>query len=861
MSLRSYQLDGVELTLSALNDSTRPPARLLLDQQGTGKTVQFAAAAGLRPHRPAIVTCPAGLRRHWRRDLLRFGNRRAVVVESAAGAEIAAARLMAGPAEDRTLVLSHDNLVDALRSPRGAPWLRLLLADGAMIDLDEAHRFKSATSQRGRASKQIRELVHKGGGMTLWSTATPMPQSPIDLWVLLSWAGLNKVTFGDVFKFGKHFGGWSGDGGRTWFWPAHVPGGAVSQLAGFALRRLRSEVLPDMPPKRYKVLRVEAEGAARRVLDGVARAAAAAFGRSVDDVDPETEPQVAAGLAQEIGRRLDEISGARVEIAKAKIPALLRRLDELEEQGELVAVYSDHLAPIEALRGDPDADPPVPGRPGWVFIVGDESDAARTRAAQAFADGDAQGIAFTAAGREGFDLRRATRLIIVSSPWNHDDQEQAEDRPARFGRVDDLVIETIVISHPVELLVQRGLARKRQRRVEALDAGAVDGGFFTVLPASSVLPYMSWTRLSYERDCGFAGFCRYDLGVRPAAHPEERRMGVLFDEAISARLPFWADDPAGQTCLGPEADAAAKAAIREAAKRHAWPQNKGDTESAGEVALELSRRALVQFGFTSGRFVPYRHHGVAAVQLELRVPLPPPLDQGWAGWYQKTDLLVYDTQHRGGTGHARLTVADFKCRTFALGRSLADGQDDAQLMLYTAGARKAGIPVECALRLEVRGKLPQEPELLQSKKGLSKNKALFTTPELYRAAIARHGFSENDYLEHLEYLEREAPRATNVVQCGRSDHALETVWGDMCFDAYRLMQQRRPVRNLRARASSPCHSQAWPCEYKEICTGTLSGHMTPESYVDDLVRIGRLRRTTPHDRRTEDEDLEQEEMG
>lgn len=859
--LAPFQQVGASFLLGATVPGA-VPARMLCDQPGTGKTVQAAAASGVRPWLPHVVQCPAGLRRHWRAELAAHAGRESVVADSADEAEAGAARVLASRCDPRpALVLSHDNLADAFA--RGAPALRRLLASGVVYNPDEAHRLKGRDSKRGQAARDAARLVHRGGGCSWWLTGTPMPRDPLDLWVLLKWAELDVATFGDVFAFARHFGGGTPDNGLTWYWPKVPPGGVARQLAGYVLRRLRRDVLPELPPQRVEVRLVEAEGAARRLLDQVAAAACASLGVRLDDVDHARDPVVAEGLAAEAARRMGEIAEARLEIAGAKVPAMLRRVEELEAEGRPFAVYSEHRAPVDALRG----------RPGWVVVTGDETDRQRKLAVDSFDAGEAlrglkqwpegapvSQIAYTGAGREGYSMARAARLVIVSSPWNADDEAQGIDRLNRFGRVDAPVVEKLVIAHPLELVAQKVLAAKRTRNAEALDAGAGEDGPLSV-PSTEALPWASYTRRSLWQDCRFAHHVRYKIGARPAEHPDYRRLGVLFDVAVSARLVLWAERFAadrGASGVGPEADEAAAAAVREAAASHRWPQRDGSTEEDGRAALALSTRALHVFGFLSGRWEPYLVDGRPAVQLEVRVPLTPH-HTGWAGWLQKVDLVAYD--RATPDGKPRLAVVDFKCRTRQLAKSLADGQDDPQLMLYLRCCRAAGIPVELATRLEVKGKVPVEPRRLQSGK-LSQDKSQPTTPELYRQAIARHGFSEADYAEHLEWLEREGPRMHSVVQCGRVDGALDAVWTDVLYDLFEMQRpDARPVRNLRPRPSSPCQSEAYRCEYKEVCTATLSGFSGPEQYVETLVKIGKLRRTGAHVDHADEQELEQEEIG
>ena len=884
MQAKPYQIEGADFLLSAVTEvgpDAPPRSRLLLSHPGLGKTVQGALALAGCGDRIAVVVCPAGMRRGWVRHLSEWCPRRGVrVAETEAQARQIAERLYAEHrvcGDEPVLVLSHDNLA-AATAGRDSPVLRLL-ACRAVLLIDEVHFAKSATSRRGRAVQKAVYAVHDGGGAVMALSATPMPRDPIDLWVVLTWIGLAEWCFprpdggADLHAFAVgHFGGTVVMG--RWRFPPTPPGGPLTgRFARVALRHLRDDALPELPEKAHEVRTVPVEGAAASMLDRVARAAASAAGVDLGDLGRDDLPGQAR-VALEIGRRLEDLTELRVEMARAKIPAMLAWVDELERAGTPCAVYSDHLAPIEALGhvtpGPPLGDGHWHPREGWVVIRGETSERPRDTAVQAFESGEDTdgcpiwGIAFTGAGRVGISLNRAEVLIVVSRSWAHASEEQAEDRVLRFGKLTAPTIGYLLLGHPLELFLHKVLAAKRTRSEIAL-SGCVRPASAVSLPSVIVdvspaeaprdrRPWMSHKRLTTWRDCGFSYDARYRLRVGPPQPPESRRLGILFAGAIAGRLVVWARDPVA--AAGPEGDAAAAAEVKREAQQNEWAQKQGRTEEDGRTAIELSRRTMERFGFFSGRWTSYMLDGRPAVEIELRAPMVPahlPFADpetrrraeesvsGWAGFYGRCDLIAYDKQHRGGTGQPRLCVVDFKCKE-RMSEGLSDGADDLQLMLYLNAARALGIPAELATRIEVRNKLPEEPKIVRGNK-LSTAQANITDVVLFEQAIKRHGFKREDYAEHLDWLAREGPRCYQPVDCGRVQSALDQVWREMCIDAM-LMLTPRPVRNLRNFLSSPCHSQLYGCEHKELCTATMTGSPTPDGYARDLVQLGRLKPTT-----------------
>lgn len=819
MNLLPHQIEGVELLLSCRlrrYNNALDITRLVFDDPGLGKTLTATTALSLEPDRPVLVVCPAGLALMWRRELARRTKLR-VRVLGQWDDRPARGDLSPGPGE--ALIVSYDRLTK----------LRLSLQRGTIAIYDEAHLAKSGTSHRGRAVGLCAAQVYAVGGWNWALTGTPMQNNPLDLWVLLKWMLVADLLFSPgaprrgLIRFINHFGGTEDAFGRM-FWPRRPPGGSLAgYLSGIALRRLRRDVLLEVPPKKYELTVVPVAGQAKSVLDRVLKRAADAVG--VDAQATRTVGQITATTITSTA--LPDVAAGREQLAALKVPAMLERIEAHEEDGRLVAVYSCHRAPIDALAR----------RKGWRVITGDEPEAARDEAVRLFQAGELRGIGYTGAGSLGHTLTAADVVLVVSPPWTDAEMQQAEDRAVRIGTLKQVVIEHLIAQHPFDTWVYDVLGVKRERSGASVDepCGPEEDPISLSTMVVRPLSWLSHSRDEMFRDCHFKYSAKYDLGVEPVESMAERRIGALFAACMQGRLEVWS---AGGGTLSKEADDAAAKYLRKLCARETWPEKFQSTEEAARVAWQLAQRCCWRAGFDSGRWRPYvLPNGKPAVEPRLEIPVPEWLRDRYAGLVCKPDLIAHDMSSDG-----RLTVVDFKVRGKKMAESIRDGNDDPQLMLYMYACRQLGINVELALRLEVLGKLPDPPQFISKGKALSTAKANIVDVDEYVKAIEEHGFDLEDYADYIHYLRTEGPKIYQWVQCGRVQSALDRIFREVCVRAhYASIMAGEPLRNLRNFPGSPCQ-RIGGCEYKELCTATLPAAMDPRSYADTLVALGKLKR-------------------
>jgi len=423
--LYPFQVKGVDFL-------SRRKNALLADQMGLGKTVQALCALGEGWR--VLVICPASLKFNWRNEARKWAKHyRVTILEGRSNwkwpeqGEIVISNYSILPS-----YLKHD-----LRKVKQDPKKQveamaieaalLEIPNGISLIVDEAHNVKSNKAERSRATRQLAIRADR-----VWAlTGTPLLTRAMDLWGILNNLNLAKEVFSWPI-FTKLFNGrknrWGG-------WEFSLPGPEVAErLRRVMLRRLRDEVLPDLPDKLIKTVEV----------DGIGKG----LERELDELWGEFQEQIEGGSLPPFER----FSEIRAKLAESRIPALEEIVEDYEEEGVPLVVFSAHRAPVDHLSL----------RDGWRTITGDTPPHQRQLTVDAFQAGSLKGVALTiAAGGVGITLTKASHEIFTDLDWTPALNQQAEDRCARIGQTAQKInITRLVSKHPLDIHVSNLIAEK-----------------------------------------------------------------------------------------------------------------------------------------------------------------------------------------------------------------------------------------------------------------------------------------------------------------------------------------------------------------------------------------------------------------
>jgi hypothetical protein len=406
----------------------------LADEQGLGKTVEALTALEADGAYPAVVVCPASMKLGWERETQRWLPHRTVTVVHGRGRVPAAAEITIVNYE---VVASHYATLTRER-PRG-------------LVIDESHYCKNPQAKRTQAVRRLAASVVPGG-LRLALSGTPVLNHAEELIAQLRIIG-RMEEFGSGASFARQFRGMVSEERLHW----HM------RRACF-VRRLKSEVLPQLPPKRQVVVPVALNNEGEYRL---AERDVIAWLRSQPLDLSELNAKIAATLR---AQRLAQLGTLQRLAARGKLAAALAWIDDFLASEEPLVVFARH---VEVQRAVLDRFPDA------LHLLGDDSLERRDAAIRAFqTPGGAGGhnliVCATRVAAQGITLTRASNVAFLELEWTPAMHDQAEDRCHRIGQRDAVTAWYLLAANTIDETMARLIQRKRATVAAVTDGRVID---------------------------------------------------------------------------------------------------------------------------------------------------------------------------------------------------------------------------------------------------------------------------------------------------------------------------------------------------------------------------------------------------
>ena len=433
--LRDYQVQGYNW-LSRLSEWGA--GACLADDMGLGKTLQALALIINRAvDGPTLVLAPTSVCANWIAEAARFSPTLNPIQFGATGPGTKSRKKTLDELKPYDLLIcSYGLLQSEAESLQNIHWHTIVA--------DEAQAFKNAATKR---SKAVMNLV---SDFKMIATGTPIENHLGELWNLFQFInpGLlgSRQTFNDKFAYAIENQQ-----------DKKAAAALKSLISPFILRRLKRDVLTELPPRTEIILRVDLSKEETALYEALRLEAV----NQLNNEDTKPNQQRIRALAS-ITRLRRAVCNPNMIMPDANLPSaklgvfddLLQELLENKHKALVFSQFVDHLSLIR-LHLDKQGI-------SYQYLDGSTPTKKRSQAINAFQAGEGELFLISLkAGGVGLNLTAADYVIHMDPWWNPAVEDQASDRAHRIGQKRPVTVYRIVANNTIEEKIVDLHAQKR----------------------------------------------------------------------------------------------------------------------------------------------------------------------------------------------------------------------------------------------------------------------------------------------------------------------------------------------------------------------------------------------------------------
>jgi SWI/SNF-related matrix-associated actin-dependent regulator 1 of chromatin subfamily A len=427
---------------------------LIADEMGLGKTIQAIGVLNLHPeYENILVICPASLKLNWQRELSKW-----LVKDYTIGV----VNRKDYP-ENTSIVIINYDVVEKHRE-------KLNEKEWDLIIIDESHYLKNPKAAR---TKAVLGSGKRNPGIPskhkIFLTGTPILNRPVELFPIIN--ALDPERWSSFFSYARRYCGAVANG---WGWDFSGASN-LEELqdrlrSTIMIRRLKMDVLTELPSKRRQVIELPATKEIRDLVNKESKAwdekdevvenlrISLALAKVSDNVE---EYRMAMRSLQEgMSAKFTEMAKIRQQIALLKVPYIV---EHVKNASDKVVIFAHHKAVISALKKELGDEA--------VVLVGDTKMEDRQAAVDAFQN-DPSILYFLGsiqAAGVGITLTSASHVVFAELDWVPGNMSQAEDRCHRIGQKESVLVQHLVMEGSLDATMAQSLIDKQEIIDRALD--------------------------------------------------------------------------------------------------------------------------------------------------------------------------------------------------------------------------------------------------------------------------------------------------------------------------------------------------------------------------------------------------------
>jgi SWI/SNF-related matrix-associated actin-dependent regulator 1 of chromatin subfamily A len=405
---------------------------LIADEQGLGKTIETIAWLQLHPEiQSTLIVVPASVKINWQREIVSWMN------------PVPNVQILSGQKPYKIIgdiiIINYDIVTY---------WTKQLLKkEFEVIILDEAHFVKNSSTKRSKAIKILKKsITHR-----IALTGTPIENSPYEIFNAINF--VDPTIFPDKWAFIWEFCS-PVNNGFGWDFSGHANTAKLHQklITTIMLRRLKKDVLPELPAKIRTIVPIELDN---KQIYQKAENSYKAFVK---------ENEANGTLTKSFLNAKARTEGLKQIAVQGKLNGVIEWIkDYLETEKKLVIVTTHTFVIEELLKAFPKIS---------VRLDGSTTGNARQEAIDSFQN-DLHINLFIVnlkAGGIVITLTAASNMLIVELGWNPKQMDQVEDRIHRIGQTRGVNIYYAIAQNTIEEKIAMLLDKKR-KVVDAITDG------------------------------------------------------------------------------------------------------------------------------------------------------------------------------------------------------------------------------------------------------------------------------------------------------------------------------------------------------------------------------------------------------
>ena len=400
-----------------------------------------------------LIIAPASLVYNWSSEIQRFAPE--LTAKMVTGTVAERRQILAEADSEDILLTSYDLLKRDISEYEGYKFRCEII--------DEAQYIKNANTQAAKAVKEVQ------ADFRLALTGTPVENRLSELWSIFDY-----LMPGFLYSYKKF---------RE---EVEIPAVQNSDedamkrlqkmIRPFVLRRLKKEVLTDLPDKLEENMFVQLTGEQQKLYDAHVKRMMLMLDKQSEEEFKTSKITILAELTKLRQICCDpSLIFADYKADSAKVDMCLNMISNAVESGHKILLFSQFTTMLDHLAKRLEEE-----KISYYMLTGSTSKEKRAQMVENFNTDDTQVFCISLkAGGTGLNLTAADIVIHFDPWWNLAVQNQATDRAHRIGQKNVVNVYKLIVKDTIEENILKLQEKKRELADQILEGEGLNGGSFT----------------------------------------------------------------------------------------------------------------------------------------------------------------------------------------------------------------------------------------------------------------------------------------------------------------------------------------------------------------------------------------------